>query len=530
MKDQLPSPDFNRGQYERPNLKWECGQTASGKRCRLGPGSKGECRAGFECKPAFEAATGETKGRFRCTRSAEQGGPCEIGPQPDGSCSRKIPKCQPVRSLRSKRAVLVKAFSALIIGALALVLSVQYCWSFISPGPISRSHNSVRFAEMTAKAHPGNTENCAACHVAARGGILQWVQASMQAKPSPFRIDEMIRGGHPGMTKLDESCTGCHGGRTFHNVSVRHDYSCSQCHREHESPGRLKRAEAKHCLFCHSDASALRTIHPIQMFEVDHPEFELIRNKVKDSDTLHFSHQTHQSGNSNIPKVNGQSLDCGFCHKPENTGIYYKPPSFETSCKPCHALQFDKRNPDLAMPHGNVEAVKAFLRSAPAQYADYARRKKGLQGAREVEVFVAGEVGALKEQYGSGEELERRAFFSSDMAGPTSDSGRLGQKGRPLFPGCAYCHPVQDGKIGPEVTAPIIRTRWLTKGRFDHARHLAFSCTECHKTGTSTTATDVLLPGQQTCARCHNSQGVAGTDCMLCHQYHNAPSLRAKIN
>ncbi len=499
----------------------------TGKKCRLGPSARGECRAGYECKPTLETGAGETKGRFRCTRPPEQGGPCEAGPLPDGTCSRRLPKCQPTRSLRAKRGVLVKAFSAFVFGVLVLILSVEYCWSFISPGPISRAHNSVRFAEMTATAHPGSANNCASCHLSARGGIVEWAQASLRSEPSPFRVDQMLRRVHPGMTKLDQACTACHPGKLFHNTRVHWDYSCSQCHREHESAGRLKRAEAKHCLFCHADPSALRTIHPINLFEIDHPQFEFQRNKVKDVDTLRFSHQTHQASNPKMLKIDGQSLTCAFCHQTESTGAFYKPPSFEGSCKACHSLQFDKRNPDLSVPHGNVDAVVAFLRSAPAQYADYARQRKGIQTAREVENFVASELQELRSQYGSGEELEARIFFSNDISAPTSDSGRLGQSGRALFPGCAYCHEVRHGNNRPEVTAPVIKTRWFTKGRFDHKAHVAFACAECHQTAMSMSASDLLLPGQQTCARCHNSQGVGGTDCMLCHQYHNTPPLRA---
>src|SRR6266581_675713 len=79
MKEQLPSPEFNSGQYERPNQNWICGKAAEGKPCRIGPNAKGRCRAACECQPALEIKAGETKGRYRCTRSTEYGGPCETG-------------------------------------------------------------------------------------------------------------------------------------------------------------------------------------------------------------------------------------------------------------------------------------------------------------------------------------------------------------------------------------------------------------------------------------------------------------------
>src|SRR6058998_2314102 len=40
MKEQLPSPEFNSGQYERPNQNWICGNAAEGKPCRIGPDAK----------------------------------------------------------------------------------------------------------------------------------------------------------------------------------------------------------------------------------------------------------------------------------------------------------------------------------------------------------------------------------------------------------------------------------------------------------------------------------------------------------
>src|SRR5437867_3963611 len=105
MKEQLPSPEFNSGQYERPNQNWICGKAAEGKPCRIGPNAKGRCRAACECQPALEIKAGETKGRYRCTRSTEYGGPCETGPRPNGACSRPIPNCVPQRSLRAKRKI-----------------------------------------------------------------------------------------------------------------------------------------------------------------------------------------------------------------------------------------------------------------------------------------------------------------------------------------------------------------------------------------------------------------------------------------
>ena len=78
MKEQLPSPDFDASRYARPNQNWICGYAAEGRPCRVGPDGRGRCRASFECQPVLEIKEGETKGRYRCTRSAQQGGPCSL--------------------------------------------------------------------------------------------------------------------------------------------------------------------------------------------------------------------------------------------------------------------------------------------------------------------------------------------------------------------------------------------------------------------------------------------------------------------
>ena len=121
MKDQLPSPDFDANQYERPSQNWICGRACEGRGCRIGPDPSGRCRASYECAPALDLKDGATKGHYHCTRPKEYGGPCELGPLPNGTCSRPIPKCQPVRSLRSKRGVFTLSMFALTVAVMASI-------------------------------------------------------------------------------------------------------------------------------------------------------------------------------------------------------------------------------------------------------------------------------------------------------------------------------------------------------------------------------------------------------------------------
>ena len=76
----------------------------------------------------------------------------------------------------------------------------------------------------------------------------------------------------------------------------------------------------------------------------------------------------------------------------------------------------------MRIPHGNVDLVRTFLRSLPAQYADYARLKRGIP-EREVPAFVGQQVKQLRDQFHSGDELERAVFFTKDPYKPQQNMG-----------------------------------------------------------------------------------------------------------
>jgi hypothetical protein len=135
-----------------------------------------------------------------------------------------------------------------------------------------------------------------------------------------------------------------------------------------------------------------------QSFWTDHPEFQLNYEKeknpkVRDPDVLRFNHQRHFA--ADIPAVNGQKLDCNYCHRPDPDGRFYQRISFNANCQACHSLQFDARNPDLRIPHGDVALVRTFLRTLPAQYGDYGRLKKGISGDKELGNYVAQQIRQL---------------------------------------------------------------------------------------------------------------------------------------
>jgi len=533
MKDQLPTPDFNSNQYARPNQDWECGWACDGKPCRIGPDPKGHCRATFECKPALELREGETKGRFRCTRPKEFGGPCEHGPQADGACSVAVTRCQPKRSLRAKRGIFTWCVVALTAGGLLVAFYSPARLEFVSPGKISAGHAVTK---------------CADCHGTAKKDPAQWSEAAFAASPAPHQFAPLIAATDKSMTRLDQSCLGCHASHNFHQPNVAKDLSCSACHIEHQGGGPMAAPDSANCNACHGDAKRMeasfekgkslpddafdyrssngQTVFKaprpergytkvFNSFAADHPEFQVHAEKLKDPNTLKFNHSIHLG--DTVRTKDGGKLDCAACHKPTASGVYHQRISFEKNCRECHSLQFDQRNPDLQLPHGHPEAVRAFLRSLDIQYADLARRN-GMTEQRALNNFVAEQLSALREEKRSGEALEQQVFFSN---------AKNSLNERALYPGCAYCHEVTPrGDLVPVVTPPQIPDRWFVRGKFDHSKHRMVNCASCHEVGESAKTEDILLPTKASCVTCHSPHGGARNDCATCHAFHSKPSNR----
>jgi hypothetical protein len=537
--------------YARPNQKWECGWTCDGWACRVGPSAKGECRATFECRPMLERKAGEEKGRWRCTRPSEHGGACETGPTPDGKCCKPIPKCQPKRSLRAKRALLCLLLVTFSFGMLmALGGSSKFRWKFLSPGQLSTAHQSEAFRLLEAEHFGDNKNGCAGCHGAARSDNPGWLQHALNSSPSPFNLKQAVMFDHRSLTKVDASCATCHSGHTFHQPNLTHDYSCAACHIEHRGTGRLSPPLDLHCVACHGDqqdmlaaadlgkklspeqfrfpqAGVLASFIParpeegytqvIHAFHKDHPEFQVHRDNLKDTNPLRFNHAVHFG--PGIPKLDGRNLDCASCHKPDASGTRFAPVKFEANCRSCHSLQFDPGNPTLQLPHGDTDAVRAFLRSLPRQYADLAARQ-GMTRKEDQDRFSQEQQKALKKLFPTGEDLERSVLLTGDRNSVAG--GETVQRG--YFVGCVYCHTPGVTAAGlPTMQKPVTPDRWMTHAKFNHQPHSFVACTECHAAKTSRETSDILLPKKDNCISCHSPKGGVPNSCVTCHGYHNTP-------
>src|SRR5204863_4206747 len=70
----------------------------------------------------------------------------------------------------------------------------------------------------------------------------------------------------------------------------------------------------------------------ITAFATDHPEFQLVAEKLPDPDTLKFNHQLHLTSPT-IPQLpDGKKLECASCHQPDASGAFYRKISFDANC------------------------------------------------------------------------------------------------------------------------------------------------------------------------------------------------------
>jgi len=389
-----------------------------------------------------------------------------------------------------------------------------------NPGPISQPH--TQFAS-----------DCARCHEPPK---------------------KSLAGATPKFTNegIDGHCENCHAGYALHEPNVVTAHGCTVCHQEHHGRGPMAAPTEAQCATCHANAHEMAasaekgkslpgtafafrtgaswqsfpTPRPpegftavIHSFDTDHPEFRVVAGKLRDANTLKFNHKRHLVETNDIPLVNGQRIDCAFCHQPGPGGAFFQKIAFDQHCRVCHSLQFDEHNPSLTLPHGRAEHVRAFLRSLPTHYAALAQQKSGATPA-DVDEFVSRQMLRLREQFVDGTNLEREVFFTVLRRSPD---------GRAKFDGCATCHEVQPAAVGaPTITKPQMPDRWMMRARFDHAKHTTVACTKCHDALRSADTADVLMPPKAACVECHSSAGKVSSACGFCHSYH-APGATTKM-
>ncbi len=321
--------------------------------------------------------------------------------------------------------------------------------------------------------------------------------------------------------------------------------SCASCHLEHEGSGEMAAAPQQFCSDCHTDLDGrietdLADAHD---FGDGHPEFAprlmttpgdisgsiaLYRRTRLDSDNvtedtgLKFPHELHLSQTNGVARMAqrlsarygfGEALDCADCHVETPDGVRFEPISMEANCQMCHSLAFDRIGGTIrTLRHGEPEMVAADIR---AFYRSTGPRRpidlSGMERRRPGEDSRARTVGRY--QFAAGRRFARaeqaiRAAFTRGGA-------------------CFDCHQTQStaSRQTPFDIVPVRQIgRYMHLGWFDHAAHETEDCSSCHAADTSDSASDVLLPGIETCRECHTGASggadLVASTCAMCHSYH----------
>lgn len=466
--------------YDRPNQDWQCGHAAEGNGCRIGPGSRGDCRATFECAPRREGD------RWFCTRPESAGGECTQGPLPTGVCTRPIAKCAPVRSYRKARGAISRVVAALAFGLVLVVTAGGARGSksgdraaLLSPGPLSRTHGNL---------------DCTRCHSAAEHA---WLGVMTDDAGDGAKCLACHREPHAGSAQL------AHGlDRSALHDAQTEAPACATCHPEHRgrvgSPVVLPDGR---CQACHDRSFA--------SFESGHPGFG--RFGTHDGLTsIAFDHAGAKH----------QQVGCSACHAEDDAGGLEALRPFASACAPCHAGSIGRvdappvalgifcaapapTNAEAAIVTSAESVFRAHLPPLPAEPAlgTWIAATKSSPAAYLPSAHADPVVKRVLEAIASGGRV------------PTAedDGGR-----------CTSCHTVAKNDAG------AVTVRWFADAdlgpkasgaarftKFSHRAHEQQSCSACH-----TLRENGFEPiAKSSCEPCH-TRSRAGAACLLCHNYH----------
>ncbi len=373
----------------------------------------------------------------------------------------------------------------------------------------------------------------------------------------------------------DDGCLSCHANIERHtrpeiSVASLEQTRCATCHVEHNGNRGLAALDQPLCEGCHSDLSnshAQTTLADVSDFRREHPEFrlrlvtqpgtgasELVERTagLAERSGLLFSHLRHVGQALALPEGGEGHLQCDRCHELDAAEKYIQPVVFESHCQECHSLTFDAAFGKRQALHGDAARMREDLRGAYSEKAlkgevkspAAPRALRFLRPGQELTSQEASIVFSWVEQ-----QVERAERHLFDIPGE-----------------CARCHNVDsgvawDGGIG--VSPVEIAAVWMPKSEFHHGTHAPFACRECHAAASvhdpsdsaggqrpewslpgagpysaftpqelearhglkpSTSASDVLVPGIETCRSCHggayDSPPLVASECVMCHRFH----------
>lgn len=432
-------------------------------------------------------------------------------------------------AMPGKRAVAWTLVVLVLLGCLALPLF--YFWDMHQPQPAKiMQADRVWISGPLSAAHAGLKDNCQACHKQAFVAVRDDSCLSCHKNVADHAAPDRLVAAHPDLGfqgKLRAKLA------TTFNLP---EWSCTQCHKEHEGPGPMPLGGDNDCAGCHAkltDKLGGTKLLNASDFKDAHPEFRplvvakpapagadpmlrrvSLADKPAENSGLKFPHDVHLSRSGGVARMAGQiggrydgPLDCGDCHTPDASGVRFRAIEMERDCASCHTL-------DFARADGMVRTLRhGDARQAVAEMRDFFRAGRAFEPA-----------------------VDRRRPGQSLPLGPAGPSGGVEARIRAIFsPGgaCYDCHvvtaPTNPRSLDFRIAPVTLADRYFTRGWFDHRDHDTADspCASCHAAKTSKKASDLLIPGIAVCRDCHAGEHPKGdeiaTPCASCHSYHTGP-------
>lgn len=366
---------FDDNDYARPNQPWRCGWADDGRACPLGPTKSGICRSAHECAPYKKGDT------WVCARTKANGGACDEGPLPDGICCRTIERCQPKRSVMSRRGIVSFCAFALAVGIAFIMLGSPNRTSLISPGELTSQHRQV-------------VHRCEDCHVQGEGDLGDWIHSSFDNSVAqqqsqlclkchrdigdhalePHGLSsEMLtsfRGAVDEEERRPSTPASIAAAKNLLPSTAHASLACATCHREHQGTAALTELTNRQCQVCHESA--------FHSFADGHPTFR--QYPAKRRTRIYFDHVSHygQHFPPEDAKTGGSAThSCSDCHIRDSAGRYMLVRSFDQTCASCHEQQIrDDTTLGLAMlslPAIDVESLRDKNANIGEWPADYPR-------------------------------------------------------------------------------------------------------------------------------------------------------------
>jgi predicted CXXCH cytochrome family protein len=382
-----------------------------------------------------------------------------------------------------------------------------------------------------------------------------------------------------GFTKAkDEACLACHAVVGSH-VDRTHDFGklatevqsmrCTDCHTEHRGIEGTVISKASLCLSCHrgiKEGDPVAGVRDVDGWPGGHPQFfaTLVRDATKketvrvqlgttpppaDHPGIKFSHAAHLLAGG-FPALGYKEMTCADCHVAEPSGQLFLPITYKNQCERCHQLNFDNTALPWAggkVPHGDDIGVIASV------WNYYAGQV--LQGATGSGVPAPAEPSV--ERRAPGMPGPPPSASAAPGAPPADREAWVKEKAtaalRIVFDdkrGCAYCHygmgqggafdtnAILANDLPPKpdtqhfIAGVSMRTRFLPRAKFDHSSHRGMGCVDCHDAPQSASSNEVLIPGIDTCVKCHGTENAslrAQSTCITCHVFHRSEFGRMRM-